>query len=105
MATPAGQAKAQELNNKIQIEASGMIDEIEREYLRKYAREAYMCSVKCYDTAGSTGSSDTLENCTRKCQIPHQQAGNIVQQVRHEEEMGEIRFVRAWLVVGAPVCF
>lgn len=82
MSNPAVQAKAQALNAKLEAEARIAIDELEKKHLRKSAREAYACSVKCYDKAGATGPADVLENCVRQCQVPHQQANGLMQNVR-----------------------
>ena len=82
MSSPAVQAKAQALNAKLEGQARVAIDEIERLRLRKVARQAYACSVTCYDKAGTSGTSDVLEQCVRQCQVPHQQANNYVQNVR-----------------------
>jgi hypothetical protein len=82
MSNPAVQAKAQALNAKLEGEARVAIDEMERNYLRKKAREAYACSTKCYDKAGTSGPIDALENCVRNCQVPHQQANGYLQNVR-----------------------
>jgi hypothetical protein len=81
MATPEAQAKAQALNAKLEGEARIVIDQIDKEFVRKKAREAHACALSCYDKAGKTGSSDALEACVRNCQVPHQQATNYVQQV------------------------
>jgi hypothetical protein len=80
MASPAAQAKAQALNAKLEGEARVAIDDIEKHCLRKEARKSYVCSVKCYDKAGSTQPIDVLEQCVRQCQAPHQQANGYVQQ-------------------------
>lgn len=82
MATPAGQAKANALNSKLEGEARITIDDIEKNYLRNGAREFHQCSIKCYDKAGKTGPSDALESCVRNCELPHRQANAMVQQVR-----------------------
>lgn len=79
MVTPAGQAKAQALNAKLEGDARMAIDDIEKQFLRKEARKAYACSVTCYDKAGTTGPVDSLEACVRQCQIPYQQANQVVQ--------------------------
>jgi Eukaryotic protein of unknown function (DUF842) len=82
MATPAGQAKAQALNSKLENEARAVIDDLDRSHMRKVARESLACSMKCYDKAGKTGTSQALEMCVNKCQVPHRQADAMVQQVR-----------------------
>uniref|UniRef100_A0A7S1Y162 Uncharacterized protein n=1 Tax=Grammatophora oceanica TaxID=210454 RepID=A0A7S1Y162_9STRA len=80
MASPALQAKANELNAKMESEARSMLDTVERTQLRKIAKASYQCVVGCFDKAGTTGSSDVLEQCSRSCQLPYQQGNNIVQQ-------------------------
>lgn len=80
MASPELQAKAQELNARIEGAAKIGIDEIERTYMRPLARRSYQCAVDCYDKAGSKGPSEQLEHCTRQCQIPYQQGNQIFQQ-------------------------
>jgi hypothetical protein len=82
MTSPSAQAAAQALNAKLENEARTVIDELERNYLRKTARKAYACVVTCYDKAGTAGSADALENCARQCQVPHQQGNAYVQNVR-----------------------
>jgi hypothetical protein len=83
MATPAAQAKAQALNAKLETEAKIMLDELDKNNLRKVARESHVCALKCYDKAGSTGSPEALEQCVRTCQTNHQQANAYVQNVSH----------------------
>ena len=80
MATPAGQAKAQALNVKLEGEARVAIDDIEKIFVRKASRDSLVCSVKCYDKACQTGSSDALEACVHACQQPHRHAHAVVQQ-------------------------
>ena len=75
------QARANALNAKLEGEASKAIDDLERNLLRKVARESFSCAVKCYDKAGSTGPSDALEACARNCQAPYQQSSVLVQNV------------------------
>jgi len=82
MVSPAAQSKAQALNNKLESEARIALDDIEKKHLRKVARAAFSCSVSCYDKAGTGGTSDALDQCVQKCQMPHQQANAYVQQVR-----------------------
>lgn len=79
MATPAGQAKAQALNTKLEGEARIAIDAIDRQFLRKEGRRFHSCAVKCYDTRGTT--SEALEACVQNCELPHRKANAIVQQV------------------------
>jgi hypothetical protein len=81
MASPDLQAKANALNSKLEGEAKIAVDDIERNLLRPVARSAYACVVKCYDDAGTNGSSEALEGCSRNCQNPYQISNNIVQQV------------------------
>lgn len=66
-----------------------VIDEIQRFHVRKQAREAYVCCVGCFDKAGTTGPSETLERCVQNCQVPYQQASNILQQVSNKIQMDE----------------
>lgn len=54
MATAAGQAKAQQLNSKLENEARIVMDEIDKKYMRKVSREGHACALKCYDKAGSS---------------------------------------------------
>jgi hypothetical protein len=81
MATPAAQAKAQALNAKLEAEARMMLDGLEKETLRKIARESHACALKCYDKAGASGSPEPLEQCVRDCQVPYQQSNSYVQNV------------------------
>jgi hypothetical protein len=75
------QARANALNARMEAEASKVLDDLERNLLRKVARASFSCAVKCYDTAGATGTSDVLEACTRNCQVPYQQSSVLVQNV------------------------
>lgn len=81
MSNAALQARANALNQRMEAEASAVLEDIERNLLRKVARDSFVCAVKCYDTAGSTGPSDILETCTRNCQMPYQQSSALVQNV------------------------
>jgi len=81
MASPDLQARAQELNSKMEGRANIVIDEIERDLLRPSARNAYGCVVNCYDKAGKSGPSAQLEECSRNCQNPYQYAHSVVQHV------------------------
>ncbi|KAL3910562.1 MAG: hypothetical protein SGILL_007647 [Bacillariaceae sp.] len=80
MSNPAIQAQANGLNAKMEGEASKVLDDIERNYMRKVARESFNCAVKCYDKAGKSGPAEALEQCARNCQIPYQQSSAHVQQ-------------------------
>ncbi len=82
MASAAIQAQANALNAKMEGEASKMLDEVERIWMRKVARQSFACAVKCYDKAGTSGPAESLESCTRNCQAPYQQSSNLIQQVR-----------------------
>ena len=82
MASAATQAQANALNAKIEGEASKMLDEVERHWMRKVARQSFACALKCYDKAGTSGPAESLESCTRNCQAPYQQSSNLIQQVR-----------------------
>lgn len=73
------QAKAQALNSKMEAEARGVLDEIEKTEIRKVAKKGVQCVLKCYDTAGTTGAGDVLENCVQNCQAPSKQANQLVQ--------------------------
>lgn len=81
MATATTQAKAQQLNAKMESEARIVLDGIEKQWLRKVARSSYTCVVKCFDKAGSTGPSDALDQCSRNCQVNYQNANGLVQNV------------------------
>jgi hypothetical protein len=81
MSNPEVQAKAQALMAKLEGQERIVIDEIQRLHVRKQAREAYACCVACFDKAGTTGPSETLERCVQNCQVPYQHASNILQQV------------------------
>lgn len=84
MASPAAQAKAQALNAKLEGEARDAIDEIDKEFMRKIARQSHVCATRCYDKSGKSGASDELEMCVRNCQAPHQHANTLVQNVSLE---------------------
>lgn len=81
MSNPAMTAKAHALILKMEGEARLVFDEIERTLLRQKAKESYKCVVACFDKAGTTGSSEILDQCTRNCQIPYQRANAYVQEV------------------------
>lgn len=80
MSSPALQAKAQALNAKMEGEARGMLDQIEKTAIRKVARKGVECVLKCYDKAGTSGAGDVLENCVQNCQMPSKNANQLVQQ-------------------------
>lgn len=82
MSSSGMQARANALNAKMEGEAGKVLEDIERNLLRKVARESFSCAVKCYDKAGSTGPSNALEHCARNCQVPYQQSQQLVQNVR-----------------------
>ena len=82
MASPALQSQANALNARMEGKAKTAIDSIEREVLRPFAMKSYQCIVDCYKKAGTSGPNEQLEHCSRRCQIPHQQAHNVLQQVR-----------------------
>jgi hypothetical protein len=93
MSSSDTQNKANALNVRMQGEAGKVLDDIERNLIRKVARESFACAMKCYDKAGSTGPSDQLEHCARSCQVPHQQAASMVQNVRRRDELSRpVRF-------------
>ena len=92
MSSSDAQNKANALNVRMQGEAGKVLDEIERNLIRKVARESFACALKCYDKAGATGPSDQLEQCARNCQIPHQQAANLVQNVRKTSKRRRHKF-------------
>jgi Eukaryotic protein of unknown function (DUF842) len=79
MSSPAAQSQANALNAKMEREASIVLDDIERNYMRKIARGSFACAVKCYDKAGKNGPAEALDHCARNCQVPYQQAGAMVQ--------------------------
>jgi hypothetical protein len=82
MSSPAFQNSAQQLNAKMEGSARLVLDEVDKKMLRTIAHSSSKCVVACFDKAGSTGSSEELDSCTRKCQIPYNQATNVVQNVR-----------------------
>ena len=89
MASAAIQAQANALNAKMEGEASKMLDDVERNWMRKVARQSFQCAVKCYDKAGTSGPAESLESCTRNCQAPYQQSSNLVQQVRTKRKQNK----------------
>ena len=82
MSSPGLQARAQELNARMEGSAKIAIDEIERTLMRPIAKSSYQCVLNCYDKAGSKGASEQLEHCARQCQVPYQRANGILQEVR-----------------------
>lgn len=83
MSNPEVQAKAQALMAQLDGQERIVIDEIQRFHVRPKAREAYACCVSCFDKAGTTGPTESLERCVQNCQVPYQQASQILQQVRY----------------------
>lgn len=81
MPDAAMQARVQELNAKMEGQAKVTFDEIERKNLRKIARKSYACVVSCFDKAGTKGSPEALQACSKNCQLPYQQANAIVNDV------------------------
>ena len=81
MSSAAAQAKAQQLNAKMESEARTVLDGIEKQWLRKIAKSSYVCVVSCFDKAGTTGASEVLDQCSRNCQVRYQNASAIVQNV------------------------
>lgn len=85
MASQSAQNRANALNAKIEAQAGIVLEGLEKNLLRKVARESFACAVKCYDKAGNTGPQDLLEHCAQSCQGPYQQSTNLVQNVRYSE--------------------
>jgi hypothetical protein len=81
MSSAASQARAQELNVKMESEARIVLDGIEKQWLRKVARSSYSCVVACFDKAGTTGPSEVLDQCSKNCQVKYQNANAIMQNV------------------------
>lgn len=80
MSSPAAQSQANALNARMEGEASKVLDDIERNHMRKIARASFACALKCYDKAGKHGPAEALDMCARNCQVSYQQAGAMVQQ-------------------------
>lgn len=81
MSSAAAQAKAQQLNAKMESEARIVLDSIEKLWLRKVAKSSFACVVTCFDKAGTTGPSEVLDQCSRNCQAKYQNANAITQNV------------------------
>mmetsp|Transcript_24222 Transcript_24222/g.35890 ORF Transcript_24222/g.35890 Transcript_24222/m.35890 type:complete len:154 (+) Transcript_24222:163-624(+) len=79
MASSASTAKAQELNSRMETEARLVLEQVEKQWLRKIAKSSYECVVTCFDKAGTTGPSEVLEQCSQNCQVKYQNANSIVQ--------------------------
>ncbi|CAJ1969944.1 unnamed protein product [Cylindrotheca closterium] len=79
MASASAQSRANALNQKIEAQAGLVLEDIERNYIRKIGRESFACAVKCYDKAGSSGPQEALEQCARNCQVPYQQSAALMQ--------------------------
>jgi urease gamma subunit len=80
MASQDLQAKANQLNARMQQETSMVIDHLERTLIRPIARSSYACVVKCYDDAGEKSSAEQIAKCSEQCQGPYQMSHQIVQQ-------------------------
>jgi len=74
------EAQVRALSAKMEGEAKVAMDDIERTLLRPIARNSYACVLKCYDDAGSKGSSEQLQHCSQNCQGKFQMSQSIVQQ-------------------------
>jgi Eukaryotic protein of unknown function (DUF842) len=75
------QVQASQLNLKLETAAKDALDEIDKRHIRRIGKQTHACIVKCYDKAGHTQSSESLEHCSRQCQQSHVQANQIVQEV------------------------
>eukprot|EP00980_Cylindrotheca_fusiformis_P022810 scaffold9783_cov113-Cylindrotheca_fusiformis.AAC.3 len=96
MASQEAQNRANALNAKIEAEAGIVLDDLEKNLLRKIARESFACAVKCYDKAGNTGPQQALEQCARSCQNPYQQSTNLVQNVCETHSGDRVDAFRCW---------
>ena len=81
MVSAATQAKVEADNSRLEGAVRVAIDEIDKVLMRPIAKRGLQCSLKCYDTAGSHGTSDVLQQCVQTCEQPHQKANAIVRQV------------------------
>jgi hypothetical protein len=81
MSSAAAQARAQQLNAKMESEARIVLDSIDKLWLRKVAKASSLCVVSCFDKAGTTGPTEVLEQCSRSCQVKYQNANAIAQNV------------------------
>lgn len=81
MSSAAAQARAQQLNSKMESEARIVLDSIDKLWLRKVAKASSVCVVSCFDKAGTTGPSEVLDQCSRNCQVKYQNANAIAQNV------------------------
>ena len=86
MSSPDLQAKANQLNARMQEEATKAIDQLEKTLIRPIARNSYACVVKCYDDAGTTNSAEQIDQCSKHCQGPYQASHQVLQQ-----EIGQVR--------------
>lgn len=102
MSSSAAQTKAQQLNTKLEEAARNLLDDIDKKHVRKIARSAYACVVSCYDKAGTTGSSEAIDHCARTCHVPHQQASNLLQNVR--KQRNQLRASAAFLTRCSASC-
>ena len=73
------EAKAKELNARIEGEASKCMDDLDRRVVRPIAHQSYKCVVQCFDKAGTKESQELLHNCSTNCQVPYQQSNSILQ--------------------------
>eukprot|EP00979_Chaetoceros_neogracilis_P007477 scaffold1575_cov242-Chaetoceros_neogracile.AAC.2 len=80
MSSPDLQAKANQLNARMQEEATKAIDQLEKTLIRPIARNSYACVVKCYDDAGTTDSAEQIDQCSKHCQGPYQASHQVLQQ-------------------------
>eukprot|EP00521_Asterionellopsis_glacialis_P007650 CAMPEP_0195287896 /NCGR_PEP_ID=MMETSP0707-20130614/4778_1 /TAXON_ID=33640 /ORGANISM="Asterionellopsis glacialis, Strain CCMP134" /LENGTH=149 /DNA_ID=CAMNT_0040347701 /DNA_START=31 /DNA_END=480 /DNA_ORIENTATION=+ len=78
------QSKAKELNARMEGAATSMMDDLDRRTIRPLAHQSYKCVVQCFDKAGSKESSQFLSHCSQQCQMPYQQANQILQTEFHQ---------------------
>jgi len=73
--------------SRLQAAADAMLDNLDKRILKAMQRDAYLCSAECLSSKHSHSSSSQFsQQCVQRCQIPTQQANNVVQQ-----EMGSFQ--------------
>ncbi|RLN89171.1 hypothetical protein BBJ28_00011352 [Nothophytophthora sp. Chile5] len=64
--------------NKMNDAVTKMVDRLDRTILRGLQRDGYLCAAKCFEN--KNWSSEQLQSCVERCQMPTQQVNQFMQQ-------------------------
>ena len=64
--------------DKLNKAVMGMVDNLDRTYLRKMTKTMYTCMAKCYDNSSAT--KDSVDNCAQTCSVGLNEVQSIFQQ-------------------------